>query len=74
MAPRTPVLPGLLTIREVARALGVSRRRAHRIVASGALAPAMETPLGRLFEPEDVAALAADRRARAEAGDRRIVT
>ena len=53
-----------LTPSQVARQLGISRGRVLQLSDEGRLTPLM-TPLGRLFDPEDVERLAKERAARA---------
>jgi excisionase family DNA binding protein len=52
----------LLSTTQVARKLGLSDRRVTQLAADGKL-PCVPTPIGRLFDPEDVAAFAARRAA-----------
>lgn len=57
----------LMTTAEVAAALGVSRPRVRQLADAGALA-VIGTPLGRLYDPQSVAALMR-RRSGATIGD-----
>jgi excisionase family DNA binding protein len=49
--------------REVARALNLGEQRIRQLAAAGKLAYT-QTPYGRLYDPQDVARLAAERAAR----------
>lgn len=55
--------PSLLTVSQAARALGLSSERVRQLADKGQL-PAINTPLGRLFRPDDIAALARKRNER----------
>lgn len=55
----------LLTSSEAAVRLGVSTRRVRQLAQTGALLPAMSTPIGRLFDEAEIERLATER---AEAG------
>ena len=54
-------LSTLQPVASVARQLGLSGERVRQLLRTGAL-PYVQTPLGRLIEPADVARLAAERR------------
>jgi hypothetical protein len=53
-----------LRVSDIAHRLRVSDARVRQMIAVGQLAPAFVTPLGALFDPEDVERLAAEREAR----------
>jgi len=58
----------LLTSSQVARELGLSTERVRQLARNGVLPPKSTTPLGRLWDPDEVARFAAARRP-TQAGD-----
>ena len=59
-----------LTTAQVGRVLGLSAERVRQLAKSGSLPPSQETPLGRLWDPVDVAEFAASRQLDGEGAGR----